>query len=444
MGVGLKRQKTNRIDALVDELLVEILCRLPCHKTATLCKLVCKRWGSLVSDPFFMSRFVTIKACQSVTPCAYEDGVSMYDDRRMAMMKDRTMGFVVRKGHRNTRKGFMIHLNDPIYSPKNLSCSRLPRFVNKGLPPNLTVVATCNDLTLYQRHGDKQYFKKFEFYICNSQTKQWLALPPLTHDYRSRNIGLICDPYYTFDGNRLTTNDAYQACVVFLIYKSGSHSKFSAYLLSPTTGGLWRTVVLSLPIRCKLVYPCHFHPIGRKLYFNTRRYLFGFDPFVDVSNGTSKEKDIIIRCDSIPMPRGLMCGAALYGVFHDKLYTCDRLDEGRYRVWVLEDYVTGKWSLRHSIAGQDWIPRDHRLAELVNTRPVFGSVIGFHPANPDAIYVLSERWIVLCNLPTKEMDIAFALPKSCWDLFPCFDSFDIRLPVWPTPLPILVQGDYHQ
>ncbi|KAK9714780.1 hypothetical protein RND81_06G119400 [Saponaria officinalis] len=322
---------------LVDELLVEIFCRLPCHKTVTLCKLVCKHWAALVSEPFFVSRFVAFRAGQSIAPCAYEDGISKYDERRVEMMNDQTFGIVI------------------------------------PLPPNLTVVRACNDLLLYQRHGDKIYNSKFELYICNAQTKQCLAFPSLDLPSMTRNIGNIgfmCDPYYSRDTSREV-------------------SELPAYLLSPYTGGVWREVILSLPLRCKLLCKCPIASIGRKLYVPCCGCLNGFDPFVDVSNGTSK--DIGIQCDSIPTSPSLVTTITFFGVFHEQLYMCDCEDSGRYRVWVLKDYVTGEWSLRHNIMGQDWIPHDLYLVKLINRKPIFENTIGFHPTTSDVIYVLSKR-----------------------------------------------------
>ncbi|KAK9714787.1 hypothetical protein RND81_06G120000 [Saponaria officinalis] len=339
-------------------------------------------------------------------------------------------------------KGLMIHFNNnPIYSPKNLSCSRLPRLVNKGLPRNLTVVGACNDLLLYmyQRHEDKFDYRKFELYICNAQTKQCLALPSLDLPSMTRNIGNIgfmCDPCYSRDASsNWSLDETFCACIIFIPYITGEVSKLPAYLLSPYTGGVWREVILSSPLRCELLCKCPITSIGRKLHVPCYGCLNGFDPFVDWSNGTSK--DIVIQCDSIPTPPCLVTMIVFFGVFHEQLYMCDREDSGRYRVWVLKDYVTGEWSLRHNIMGQDWIPRDLHLVKLINRRPLFGNTIGFHPATPDVIYVLCKRWIVLCNLATKEMEIATKLPKSSYDLFPGSYPFQITFPVWPTPLPIL-------
>ncbi|KAK9725683.1 hypothetical protein RND81_05G162400 [Saponaria officinalis] len=416
----------------------KILCRLPTHKTVVTCKAVCKHWAALLSHPFFITRFIAYKFDNHTTIYPYKNGLSKYDEVKMKMMNDRKFGLVTRMICGNTRKGLMIHFNDPVHNPNKLSLYSLPRLSNGGLPRNLTIVGSCSDLLLYCRDI---YNDKLKLYISNAQTRHWLALPSLPLNNRAGPIGLICDPYYSSHTGNVTLNEAYQACIVVIPYTVKDVTEFPAHLLSPNAGGVWRSVLLSLPLRCHLLSFRGLFCIGRKLYFhcveklspvglygNVGR-LISFDPFVD---------NDVIKCSSLPLPLELVSSVSFFGVFHERLYMCDRDDDGRYRIWVLEDYESGQWSLRHSIMGSDWIPRDRCLAKLVNQNPLFGDAIGFHPAIPDVIYVLCDRWIVLCNLSTRKMEVVSQLPKGCKGMFPVSYSFQITLPVWPTPLPTFV------
>ncbi|CAI0412578.1 unnamed protein product [Linum tenue] len=58
------------ISKLVDDLLVEILIRLPHPRSAFLCKAVCKRWNSLISDPSssFTRRFISHRRSSNHPP----------------------------------------------------------------------------------------------------------------------------------------------------------------------------------------------------------------------------------------------------------------------------------------------------------------------------------------------------------------------------------------
>ncbi|KAK9681581.1 hypothetical protein RND81_10G012400 [Saponaria officinalis] len=428
--VRTKRKRPKNMDCLEDELLGEILCRLPSSKTVVMCKSVCKHWAATISQPFFINQFVAHKANRRIIPSAHENGASKYDELKMQMTSDRTFGLVVRNMCGDTRKGLVICFNDPINNPRDLSFSRLPKLANEGL----TVVGACNDWLLYQKH------ERFRFYLYNVQTRQCFVLPSPSRRQRitTRNIGFVCDSNYCNDtsyvvSSNLTPNEAYRACVAVIPYTFEAVTEFPAYLLSPSTGNMWRNVILSLPLRCQISGSRPMFWISRKLYFFCFDCLIGFDPFVDVKDG-------VIKCHSLPKPPSLVGSVSFFGVFHEQLYMCDREDNGRYRVWILKDYETGQWSLRHSLMGQDWIARDHRLAELVNQSPLFGNAIGFHPANPDVIYVLTRRWIIWCNLSTRKMEIACKLPKDTPCLIPAGGSFQITLPVWPTPVPILDVG----
>ncbi|KAK9706636.1 hypothetical protein RND81_07G140900 [Saponaria officinalis] len=430
--VPTKRKKPNTLDELFDELLVEILCRLPCCKNAVMCMSVCKYWATMISHPSFVRRFVSHKISEKITPPANINGVSKYDELRIQMTKDRMFGLVVRNRYDVTWKGYVIRFNDPMNNPCNVSFSCLPRLVNRGgLPRRLTLAATCNDLLLYQRHVDDFRHETLELYISNVQTKQWLALPSLNVGRQTKQIGLICDPYCSSDV------DAFRACIVVIPYTLEDLTEFPAHLLSHNTRGVWRNVVLSLPsIRCQIDPNGPHFCIGTKIYFHFASeligYIISFDAFVDVTSSG------VIKCHSLLIPQPAMVTSSFFGVFHGQLHMCEYDDDGRYRVWALKDHETGEWSLRHSVIGRDWILRDRSLAKLVNNSPVFGNTIGFHPVNPDIIYVLSQRWIILCNLSTRTMEIACKLPRHTTRLFPFARSFDITLPLWPTPLPTLV------
>ncbi|KAK9725679.1 hypothetical protein RND81_05G162000 [Saponaria officinalis] len=246
-----KRKKSINIDTLVEELLVEILCRLPTHKTVVTCKAVCKHWAALLSHPFFITRFIAYKFNNHTTiyPYKNKNGLSKYDEVRMKMTNDRKFGLVVRMmAGKNTRKGLMIHFNDPVHNPNNSSLYSLPRLSNGGLPRNLTIVGSCSDLLLYCRDFDNDNDNdKLKLYISNAQTRQWLALPSLPLNiHRAGPIGLICDPYYSSHTGNVTLNDAYHACIVVIPHTIEDVTEFPAHLLSPNTGGVWRSVLLSL------------------------------------------------------------------------------------------------------------------------------------------------------------------------------------------------------
>ncbi|KAK9743275.1 hypothetical protein RND81_03G228300 [Saponaria officinalis] len=435
-GVESKHKKPDDINGLVDEMVVEILCRLPCHKSVVICKAVCKHWAALVSRPFFIRRFVAYKNIKNYAPYTSE-----YDELTMKMTSDKRFGRVVRKmdmpifGHDtsggNTYDGLMICFNDLIHNPKNVSVSYLPRLSNR-LPKTLTVVGACNDLLLHRKYEDWYSFPRLDLCISNAQTKQWVELPPLHLQHTAAHIGLICDPYYSNHTTDLTLNDAYMACVIVILRPSKVTivTEFFAHIFSPNTGGMWRNVVLSLPLSCEQAHYSSYFCIGRKYYFRCyKNCLIGFDPFVD-DNG-------VIKCDSLHLPSPSVCPIATFGVFHKQLYICEATRKGECRMWALEDFETSCWSLRYSITSDDWIPRDSYLVRLIKDDVRIGKPIGFHPANPDVVYMLSRHKIILCNLRTRDMEVACELPEGSHVFFLEACPYQFTLPIWPSPLPTL-------
>ncbi|KAL9240126.1 hypothetical protein vseg_014383 [Gypsophila vaccaria] len=133
-----------------DELLVEILCRLPNYRTAVRCKTVSKHWCSVISDPFFMAK-----------------------------------GYSLNRGNKKREKPWPFYLTlEPLLEDYILSLNFLPKHP-------LMIVNTFHDLVLcfsYKRSTTEVGV----FIICNPLTKHWIALPPLkTHIFPFVWAGLV-------------------------------------------------------------------------------------------------------------------------------------------------------------------------------------------------------------------------------------------------------------
>ncbi|CAI0431177.1 unnamed protein product [Linum tenue] len=145
------------ISNLGDDLLLEILIRLPSPSSAARCTPVCQRWRSLVSTPLFINRFVSIRTTAPVEPISW---ITSHD------------------------------------SPPKPILSFLPH-----LPPNVRrrfkAVDSFKDLVLcgYSDQIEDGYGCT-AYSICNPFTKQWVALPlaprkPLNLRVIAR---LVCKP----------------------------------------------------------------------------------------------------------------------------------------------------------------------------------------------------------------------------------------------------------
>ncbi|CAI0407908.1 unnamed protein product [Linum tenue] len=119
---------------LQDDLLVEILARLPDARSAFRCRSVCKRWRSLISDPLFRRRFVSHKQSSG------------------------------------GEQSLVLSSHDA----QSVTMSFLP--VPDDLRPYFSVLSSCEDLVLCGFDVSKKSVRR-TFFVCNPFTKQWVALP---------------------------------------------------------------------------------------------------------------------------------------------------------------------------------------------------------------------------------------------------------------------------
>ncbi|CAL1365916.1 unnamed protein product [Linum trigynum] len=151
-----RRIRSSLISKLGDDLLLEVLIRLPNPRYACRSKSVCKWWRSLISDPGFNRRFVS---------------------------------------HHQSISEQQPPLLLPSDDPQSIIGSFVPT------PPGLRLVAldSCGDLILCGFPLREEHITTIcrMYIICNPFTKQWMPLPlePLWPDGTSELAArLVCEP----------------------------------------------------------------------------------------------------------------------------------------------------------------------------------------------------------------------------------------------------------
>ncbi|PQQ20587.1 hypothetical protein Pyn_01227 [Prunus yedoensis var. nudiflora] len=221
------------LDDLPDFLLVEILCRIP-QKSAVQCMCVSKRWYGLVSDPYFVGRFLRLQSDNQVPINTYFLFTNSKNKRKLFFD-------VWGKEHKRSSDLSVLSFLPPFQEPPAVSVN------TRGGEP--IVVGEYNDLLLCCA---TTWFQR-DYYICNPYTKQWDALPPPPQCHKSIRVGFICDPYYNTTSTTSTIfqlNAEYRYSVVrlipeFLGYENSSSSQFKAQIFSSETGEWTESVVLS-------------------------------------------------------------------------------------------------------------------------------------------------------------------------------------------------------
>ncbi|KAL6127591.1 hypothetical protein ACLB2K_070955 [Fragaria x ananassa] len=242
------------LDDLPDDVLVEILSRLPSYESVFKRKLVCKLWGKLMSEPYFIGRFVL----QQQRKCA----------KTQRLLPP--LNLMNQKGE----------------APAAL------------LPDSHFMCGVCNDLVLCcQSLRYAQFFK-----ICNPYTGQRVDLPNpyMVSQYVPPQyvppVGFICDPYYKkarHDAHRevICIDVNYRCKVVILRPCEGTKkdelsSKLRACIFSFDTGE-WRESIVSFPRKFsfKRIDTCSYFVHNGMLYWSSTwesssNFLIGLDPFV--------------------------------------------------------------------------------------------------------------------------------------------------------------------
>ncbi|CAI0400178.1 unnamed protein product [Linum tenue] len=146
------------ISRLGDDLVGEILIRLPNPRSASRCKPVCKRWNSMISNPSFNRRFVS------------------------------------HHQSRNREPPLLLPSDDPL-SSSILSFLPVPGEIRS----EFVIWDSFKDLLLcgfkdWGSDTDSQMGRLF--LLCNPLTKQWVALPlapeRITRHYRTAEVRLVC------------------------------------------------------------------------------------------------------------------------------------------------------------------------------------------------------------------------------------------------------------
>ncbi|CAI0397019.1 unnamed protein product [Linum tenue] len=136
---GIRSTAVNSISKLGEDLLEEILIRLPTPRSACRCKAVCKLWRSLISSPRFNRRFVS-------------------------------------------RRQGINELQPPLVLSSEDQQSIIASFVptpSVGHELRFAVLDSFQDLLLcgFQMPEDLDDEFRRSYFVCNPFTKQWTALP---------------------------------------------------------------------------------------------------------------------------------------------------------------------------------------------------------------------------------------------------------------------------
>ncbi|KAJ7966894.1 F-box protein [Quillaja saponaria] len=248
------------INDLLDDVLKEILTRLPC-KFVVRYKSVSKRWLALISSPEFHllflrhpRRWIFQKQNLLDHDCIFNIncGKALIMPKLLALALEEDFGTVERQ----------------------ISIKFLNQIVRFPTGFGGHVFGYSNGLLLCS----EDYGCPYIYYICNPLTKEWIELPPapiMSAIYRTY-MGFICDSYYHVDtdANAITINFERKFRVVRIPSFEIDDQYFGVDVFSSETGQ-WNYFVVLRPRG----FACSNTPCGPGVVYKGKMYFLGSSGF---------------------------------------------------------------------------------------------------------------------------------------------------------------------
>ncbi|CAA0825411.1 Unknown protein [Striga hermonthica] len=396
-----------------EDLLSEILLRLPNCRSAIQLNSVCRRWHSLISQPQFIPRFI-----------------------RLHQDLDQSYTILFRMNYRSFRDTPEYYqLVCTIFSEESLiihgkHASSSSNYLD-FMPSLMVVRASCNDLLLVS--PDTYYFDpRFRqhhqrYYICNPVTKKWFLIPRETPLGTRAGFALICnknsykvvllDKFIMRDAKGKEYVDAYRQTVSVFCSESGQWTK--SFFLFPTRPTRDYTIMTNL-VSCNgiLYWMDGLYNLDRIISLDLANNRFAIIYFPDIvrDNTTRDTPDSRVHI----------------GVVRDELRLLHVLRAAPgpkcfvVRVWEL-DRRDDTWAL----VGE----RDLSFPDVVTADGDRDTVVAavFHPKNCYSIFVICGKSVYECGVSNDTCRRLGELPESVGD--EGLASFALLHPPWPAPIP---------
>ncbi|KAL9225453.1 hypothetical protein vseg_001375 [Gypsophila vaccaria] len=392
-------------DRLTDNLLAEILQRLPCVDVIR-AKLVCTRWQAVISEEYFIPAYIR-----------YQDRVN---NARVSVPVTLVYQFMF--WHRvltDEPESRVISVSDNLFfQNRKFKLGFLPCFRSWGRHP-IWVTASNKDVLVC---CDTKMSMQSAYYVCNPLTKQWVAVPPISGQTRVADtaMGLVVSEMGIFRLVRVLELDS--------IESDPSSNRFEADVFCSKSGE-WAKITITSPISFKRSW--HFKPeatvINKKLHWiiNSETIVV-LDPFE-----STKSSCRVITLPSDLNSKTTICLGSSRGCLKVSQLT-GGYPNGELLIWKFDDNVTQKWVLEHKISLNDVIFVDNLYYNDNGSYMV--EVLALHPCDSLILYLRIRNHIVVCNLGCRTLEVVSeCLEDSTFSLGTC-GVFTMVHPSWPSSL----------
>ena len=380
-------------DIVNDDILLEILGRLPNGRSVLQRGLVCKRWHSLVYNSQFIERFIHHHhQNNSSLPFTFLfQRVTGIDNKNLCYF--------------DSELGQLVSKKSSVFHEKPLGF----------------VKAAFNDLLLVR------HFRNF--YVCNPITRQYIRLPNRPQN-QVNGYGLVCKPNRCNTHPRCTVNIEYRYRVVLI---GGPTNNIVKIFCSET--GKWRRLAISFANKQTKQFGCQPVVCNGILYWldGSRKFhgIVAFDPFNDTEYGGH----------SLVLPTGVQDGC-----YVDKICFGACLGQLRFshlRKINLGYFELRVWELNYDFDGySSWHLVCKFRMERANTNKMIQ--LAFHPYNGNVIFLLSDNQFCRYEIETCKFEELGQWPNEIIIQKRGFQvsTYCLLHPPWPTPIATLPSFGY--
>ncbi|GAB4850954.1 hypothetical protein Ancab_030250 [Ancistrocladus abbreviatus] len=398
----LKTSNTCINDVLLDELLVEILHRLP-TKLAAQCKLVCKRWFSIVSSSCFLRCFIM----------RHDNEDTLHKEQFTAICSGRHL------------------LITPRETGLKISLDFLPCFIGGQHLKDFRIVASCNDLLLCC----VGLFNPSVYYVCNPFTKKWVEVPAHSGSCEFfGEIGFICDPYYHVDKQGVVINSNHSFKVIHVKRSQKPIYEVVVEIFSSEVGK-WIGHIVSFPQGYSSTLGQLILSFGTKLYWPASDGIVIYDPNYEKNHSVVTYP--IDKIQGLPIKLLGQCDGSLW--IHQQ-------DYWDLYIWQAksQDNNLVNWSSKRRINLGDFIWSSFMVKARTRGMPRFLRPFAIHPRNPNILYFRCSPftsydfglgYVASCDLKAETLKVV----SDCPCYFGCMglDIFILMRCCWPTPIPTM-------
>ena len=406
---------------VTDDLLSEILVRLPNSKSVIQCSTVCKSWFSLIFHSNFITNF--IHHHQNKTPSSSGG--------------PKNLSFYVPYPSRSLPQLLSEKTDNILYG---IISSRLSQELPQELRTTLHVdpkfgyiKASYNDLLLLSYPTKEEDFKE-EYYIFNPLTKQWLPLPKPPIDGYALWIGLVFE-HNICNKRQLGCDCSMRSSSRFRVLFVTYFSDIIIPMIFCSETGEWSGLILPFEFEFGLIHPEVFASNGifYLLEQKKKRGLIAFDPFKDTNHSK--------RCCFFDLPeqeggQHHELVQELLGVVQNRVRLAQRFKvHNSVNVYGFT-FVLKVWEFNCDNGGGSrpadyWRLVHNVIGEMAKTTIMF--VEAFHPNNGDLIFLLTDHGFYRYDIKGVKYE------KVQMSEVPHLGRHDITFahPVWPSSIPNL-------